>query len=106
MAVYAGKLNERVTIQTPRETRTTLGESYLSWDDLATVWARVEGMNSREVLQAMQANAVVSHKIHIRYREGVNHEARVIWRGRHMEIASVVERQNRTMLELLVREVT
>ncbi len=106
MAVYAGKLNERVTIQVPRETRNTLGETRLTWDDLATVWARVEGMSSREVLQAMQANAVVSHKIHIRYRSGVDHEARVMWRGRHMEIASVVERQNRTTMELLVREVT
>lgn len=106
MAVYAGKLNERVTVQVPRETRNTLGESYVTWTDLATVWARVEGMNSREVLQAMQANAIVSHKIHMRYRDGVTHEARVVWRGRTMEIASVVERQNRTMLELMAREVT
>lgn len=105
MAVYAGKLNERVTIQVPRETRNTLGESYVTWADLATVWARVEGMSSREVLQAMQANAIVSHKIHIRFRDGVTHEARVVWRGRTMEIASVVERQNRTMLEIMAREV-
>lgn len=106
MAVFAGKLNERVTIQTPQEKRNSLGESHVTWKDLATVWARVEGMNSREVLQAMQANAIVSHKIHMRYRDGVDHEARIVWRGRNMEIASVVERQNRTMLEIMAREVT
>lgn len=106
MSIQAGRLKERILIETPKESRNTLGESYMSWQTLATVYASVNGMNSREILQAMQANVIATHKIHIRFREGINHQARITWRGRTMEVASVVERYGRTLLELLVREVT
>lgn len=83
-----------------------LGEATLGWEDVAVVWASVEGMSSRDVLQAMQANVVATHRIRIRALAGVNHECRIIWRGRTMEVASVVDRDNRTVLEMLAREVT
>lgn len=106
MSIYAGRLKERLTIQRPNEVRNALGESTLGWEDLATVWGSVDGMSSRDVLQAMQANVVASHRVRIRSLPGVTHECRVIWRGRTMEIASVVDREDRTMFEMLVREVT
>jgi len=48
---------------------------------------------------------VATHKIKIRYRAGVSHVQRIIWRGRTMEMSSVVERDGRTSLEILAREV-
>jgi SPP1 family predicted phage head-tail adaptor len=48
---------------------------------------------------------VATHRIRIRYRADVTHTQRILWRGRTMEIASVVERDNRTALEILAREV-
>lgn len=106
MTIYAGRLNERVTVQRPTEARNMLGEATLGWEDVAVVWASVEGMSSRDVLQAMQANVVATHRIRIRALAGVNHECRIIWRGRTMEVASVVDRDHRTVLEMLAREVT
>ena len=98
-------MDERVTIQTPSADRNQLGEATIEWSALKTVWASVDGLSSREVLQAMQANVIASHRIRIRYLDGVTPHCRIVWRGRTMEIASVTERMKHTMYELLVREV-
>jgi SPP1 family predicted phage head-tail adaptor len=98
-------MRERVTIQSPTEVRTSVGETTLTWATLATVWASVDGLSTRDILQAQQANLVATHRIRIRYRADVTHTQRILWRGRTMEIASVVERDNRTALEILAREV-
>jgi SPP1 family predicted phage head-tail adaptor len=102
-----GKMNERVTIQASREVRSRSGETTLAWDTtIASVWASVDGLSSRDIFQAQQANVMATHKIRIRYRADVVHTHRVIWRGRTMEIASVTERYDRQALEILAREVT
>lgn len=105
MSIHAGKLNERVTLRAPSVDRDQFGEATLDFDDIATVWAQVDGLSSREILQAMQANVVASHRIRIRFRGDLTPHCRIIWRDRTMEVSSLVERQSRTMLEMLVREV-
>lgn len=102
-----GKMKERVTIKSPREVRSRSGETTLNWDTtVATVWASVDGLSSRDIIQAQQANVVATHKIRIRFRDDVSHTHRIIWRDRTMEIASVTERNDRQVLELLARELT
>lgn len=103
--IKSGLLRERVTVQAPATTQNVMGEAELSWEDVGEVFASVEGLSAREILQAMQANAIVTHRIRIRFFPGITHQHRLVWRGRMMEIASVVEREVRTMHELLVREV-
>lgn len=98
-------MKERVTVQTPAESRSPSGETTLSWTTLATLWASVDGLSSRDILQAQQSNVLASHKIRIRYRSDVTHVCRIVWRNRAMEIASVVPREDMTVLEILAREV-
>jgi len=107
MTLDIGKMRERVTIKSPTEVRSRSGETTLNWDTtLATVWASVEGLSSRDILQAQQANVVATHRIRIRHRGDVTHTHRIIWRNRTMEIASVTDRMGRETLELLARELT
>jgi len=106
MTLDIGKMRERVTIQSPREVRTRSGETKLEWDADATVWASVEGLSSRDILQAQQANVIATHRIRIRHRDDVTHTHRIVWRNRTMEIASVTDRMGRETLELLARELT
>lgn len=102
-----GKMNERVVFKAPTEVRSRSGETTLNWDTtVASVWGSVDGLSSRDIFQAQQANVMATHKIRIRYRADVLHTHRVIWRGRTMEIASVTERYDRQQLEILAREVT
>jgi len=101
-----GKYTERVTILSPTESRSFSGESVMSWGTtVATVWAQVERLSSRDILQAQQANVIATHRVRIRYRDDVTHLHRIVWRGRTMELSSVTERGNRTYLEMLTREV-
>lgn len=107
MSIDIGRYNERVTIKSPREIRSRSGETTLNWDTtLATVWASVEGLASRDIIQAQQANVIATHRIRIRHRHDVTHAHRIIWRNRTMEIASVTERSDRQVVELLARELT
>lgn len=100
-----GKLSDRVTIKSPTEVRSRSGETTLNWDaTLATVWASVDGLSSRDIMQAQQANVIATHRIRIRKRSDVSHTHRVIWKSRTMEIASVTERGE--MTEILARELT
>jgi SPP1 family predicted phage head-tail adaptor len=106
MTLDIGKMRERVTIQSPSEVRGRSGQTTLEWSNTATVWASVEGLSSRDILQAQQANVVATHRIRIRHRDDVAHTHRLVWRNRTMEIASVTDRMGREVLEVLARELT
>ena len=100
-----GLMRERVAVQAPQELRSPTGEATLSWATAATVWASVDGLSSRDVLQAQQANVIASHKVVMRFRSTVTPQYRLLWRGKTLEIVSVSPRDDRTRLELLVNEV-
>lgn len=104
--ISAGKMIERIVLQVAAEVRNQYGETTIEWSEEAVVWASVEGVSSRELLLAMQANVVVSHKIRIRFYAGLTADYRIVWRGRKLEIASVLEQKNRTLHEILAKEVT
>lgn len=105
MMQSAGSMRERVTILVPIESKNAFGESNIDFEEGDEVWASVMGLSAREVLQAMQANAIITHKVRIRFYPSITFQHRLLWRGRTLEIASVVERDVRTIHELLVREV-
>ena len=54
MAIDPGRLRERVTIQQATATRNRIGETVQTWGTFAEVWASVEGLSGREVLQSGQ----------------------------------------------------
>lgn len=103
MSIDIGRFSERVTIKAPTEVRSRSGETTLNWDTtVATVWASVDGLASRDIMQAQQANVIATHRIRIRKRSDVAHTHRVLWNSRTMEIASVTDRGETT--EILARE--
>jgi SPP1 family predicted phage head-tail adaptor len=101
-----GRLKDRIAIKSPTEVFSPSGETTLNWDTtFATVWADVVGLSSRDILQAQQANVIASHRVRIRSLDGVTPQHRIVYKGRTMEVASVTDRDDGQMLELLVREV-
>lgn len=101
----AGLLRERVTILAPTESKNAFGESNIDFVERETVWASVTGVSAREVIQAMQANAIITHRVRIRFYPDITFQHRLRWRDRTLEIVSVVERDVRTIHEILAREV-
>lgn len=102
--IHPGKLRERVTVQQATETRNGLGEVVQAWSTYATVWASVEGISSREALQQGQVQTDVSHRVQMRYLNGLTHTMRLYWRSRALEIVSVLEHGNRSEHEILCTE--
>lgn len=100
----AGRLRERVTVQQASETRNALGETVLSWSTYAERWASVEGVSSRESLSYGQQQIDVTHRVRMRYLSGLTQSMRLQWRGRTLEIISLLEHGNRSEHELLCQE--
>lgn len=103
--VSTGDMRERVALQNPSMTRTPSGSPRLGWTTAATVYAQVHGVSGRELIMAMQSNTLVTHKVTIRFRDDVNGETRMLWRGKVLEVVAALPRENRTFLQCMVREV-
>lgn len=94
--IRSGDLTERVTIQDSTQTINALGEAVLSWNDTATVWASVEGVSSREALLSGQQETSITHRVRLRHYPALKHTSRFLWRGRVLEIVSLLEYDQRT----------
>lgn len=100
-----GKLRERVTVQQASETRNAMGETVLAWADLTTVWASVEGVSSREALDAGQQEVTITHRVRMRYLSTLTQNMRFRWRDRTLNIVSLLEYGNRTEHVAICEEV-
>jgi SPP1 family predicted phage head-tail adaptor len=58
------------------------------------------------VLQSGQQQTEVTHRVRMRYVTGLTQRMRLSWRGRILEITSLLEHNNRTEHELLCVEDT
>ena len=99
-----GRLRERITVQQATESRTALGESVQAWVTFAERWASVEGLSSREVLQSGQQQTEITHRVRLRYLAGFTSTMRILWRGRILEVTSLLEHGNRSEHEALCTE--
>lgn len=99
-----GKLRERVTVQQATETRNAIGETVLAWSTYDTVWASVEGVSSREALDAGKIDVQISHRVRMRYLSGMTQNMRLSWRDRTLEIVSLLEYGNRSEHVLICQE--
>lgn len=102
----AGQLRERVVVLQATESRSRLDEVVVSYDTtFAEVWASVDGVSAREYLLAGQQQVDISHRVKMRYLQGLTQQMRLSWRGRTLEIISILERENRSIHELICQEV-
>lgn len=89
-------MRERVTVQVPTQVSNALGEATFTWADLTTVWASVNGVSSRESLVDGQQETRITHRVRLRYLDGLKHTHRLSWRGRILQIVSLLEYDNRS----------
>ena len=73
------RLSERVTIQTATTSVDNHGGRSASWGTLATVWADVRALSSRESIAAKAAASKVGYEVTVRYRSDVTPKMRVSW---------------------------
>lgn len=94
--IRPGEMRERVTVQTPTRTTNAMGEATVAWADGDTVWASVNGVSAREALEFGQQSVTVTHRLRFRYIASLTQQNRFMWRGRTLNIVSLLEYENRS----------
>ncbi|HRC61626.1 MAG TPA: phage head closure protein [Dehalococcoidia bacterium] len=97
----AGRLRNRVVIQRRTGAVNAFNEPTDTWSALATVWAGIEPISGREYFAAQQVQSELTHRVTIRYLEGVTPKDRVAWTDpatqatRYFDIRAVIDRDER-----------
>lgn len=102
--IDAGKLRERIVVQQPVESRNRLGETSYAYETFAEVWASVNSLTSREYLLSNSQQTDVTHRVRLRFLPGLTNQMRIVWRGRTLQITSVLEQENRSIHDVLCTE--
>lgn len=69
MALAAGKLRHRVSLQSQSQTQNPVtGEIVVTWVEVAEIWAAIEPLSAREFIAAQATQSQVTGKIVIRER--------------------------------------
>lgn len=95
----AGQLRHRLQIQEPTETALQSGEKAQTWATIATVWGRIEPLSGKELWEAQQTRATISHKITVRYGASPDLLAtyRVVFGVRTFGLTAVLNRDERNI---------
>lgn len=104
----AGGLRHRVAIERRTDTPTASGGTVPTWSVYRETRAQFDPLTGREYHASDQLRAETTHKITIRYVDGITESMRVrkVRDGRLFAITGVVNVQERSrMLVLLAREV-
>lgn len=99
--MHAGRLDQRVTLQSKSATRAANGEEVVSWVDVATVWAQVQQLRGKEFFAGAQMQDAVDVRVRVRYRSGVTRDQRLLWRGAPLDIVGIVELGRKEALEIM-----
>jgi SPP1 family predicted phage head-tail adaptor len=107
MSVGAGKLNRRITIQRPSQTRDQYGQLTTDWADVLSTWGGIRAATSKEVYAASGFTSQVSHVITLRYRPRtpILSSYRVNYQGRIFQLQAVSDPdENKVQVNLLCLE--
>lgn len=85
----AGRLNERITIQSATVAKDSSNEAIETWSTYADVWANVETMDGKESFENDQLSTEYRVKFTIRARSGVTAAMRISYRSETYYITSV-----------------
>lgn len=101
----AGMLRHQIQIREQTDTPDGYGGQVKSWVTIHTVNAKIDPVSGYERTRSMQLNAVVTHKIFVRYIAGIEASQQIVFNDRQFQIRFVknIEERNR-WLELTCEE--
>ena len=91
----AGRLRQRLTLQSKSETRDAYGAAIISWSDEATLWGAIEPLSGKEYLAQDSIQSEAKVRIVIRYYSGVATSWRVKHDGLYYDIKDVLDLDTR-----------
>lgn len=104
--IAAGKLRHRLTVEEFTETPRADGGIDEAWADVGSRWASIEPLSGREFMEAQQLNGDVSHRVRLRWYDGLTPQHRLKFGTRVFNIVSVLNTQERNIVtEVMCKEV-
>lgn len=86
----ARTLKHRVTIQDYVKTSNDFGEVVEEWSDKFYIWASIQTISGKEQFLSNQNFATLSHKLRVRFVDGINPKNRVKYGDRYFNILAVL----------------
>ena len=108
--INPGELRHRIVIQKPSDIQNGYGEIEINtnenWTDVATVRAGIYPISGKEFFAAETVNSEITHKVKIRYIEGLTSNMRIKFDERYFKIISPpIDFQEKNIeLQLLCKE--
>jgi SPP1 family predicted phage head-tail adaptor len=81
-----GTLTDRVVLKGKITTDEDEGGATVVYSTLATVWARVRSLGTRQSFESDARGQSVSHSVVMRFRTDLKAGDRIIYRGRDLEV--------------------
>jgi SPP1 family predicted phage head-tail adaptor len=100
--LQVGKMRQRISLLTPSNVQDELGGTTLSgWTVFAEVWASIEAVNGNEKFAAGEYVSTSTHRIVIRYQDGITSNFQVLFGVRKFQITNVSNPTGRTHMLVL-----
>lgn len=100
-----GKLNKRITWQSPTNTSDGAGGFTVTWTDVCTTWGALWPTSASEQIKSEKPIMEISHRIRIRYRSGFQASYRAKFGDRYFDIKSIINVQEHgEWLDILCKE--
>ena len=101
----AGNLRHKITIQSIGTTTNDFGEiEEGNYQDFKTVWASITPISGKESFLSNTDFAMVTHKIKIRFIEGLNASMQIVFQGRKFRIKNIRNFEKLFALKHLIRQ--
>lgn len=103
--INPGELRHKITIQKLNNSQNEYGEVSELWEDILNVRAGIYPISGKEFFAAETVNSEITHKVKIRYIEGITPNMRIKFNNRIFSIESVINFQERNIeIQLLCKE--
>ena len=99
-------LDKRIYLEYEVKTSDGMGGETSTWGRLNSCWAAIWPVSAKEIKSDSQIMGVVSHRVRIRYRKGIDNTFRVNFNNRYFNVVSVINPdEDREWLDLMCNEV-
>ncbi|OPX99508.1 MAG: Phage head-tail joining protein [Syntrophorhabdus sp. PtaB.Bin047] len=85
-----GDLNKRISLEYPTNVADGMGGFTVTWAEAFSCYAAVWPVSAKETAQAMAETMTISHRIRIRYRDGIRSSWRLKLGNRYFNIVSII----------------
>jgi SPP1 family predicted phage head-tail adaptor len=89
--IRAGELTRRINLEAPAKVPDGMGGFLVTWATMVTsLPAAIWPVSAKETIAGGRESTGISHRIRIRYRDGVRPSWRIVHKGKYFNIISII----------------